>query len=89
MAVLKPKRRAGEEVGNMVIGFNTSEEKEKMQKEVMGDAFLEEKEMILEPYITRQTPTEFTLILPKNWKLGRFIKAVEGKKHFSLLKVIS
>jgi len=72
----------------MVIGFNMAEERAKLQSEVSENTFLEDKEMTFEPYVRRETPSEFTLILPLKWKLGRFIKAVEGKKHFSLLKIM-
>ena len=71
----------------MVIGFNMSEERAKLQNDVAEGTFLEDREMTFEPYVRRESPTEFTLILSSKWKLGKFIKAVEGKKHFSLLKV--
>ena len=72
----------------MVIGFNMAEERAKLQNDVSQNTFLEDKEMTFEPYVRRESPSEFSLILPSKWKLGRFIKAVEGKKHFSLLKIM-
>lgn len=68
----------------MVLGF--TEDKDVLRQEVLGNETGNPR--IIEPYIQMEGSDRATLILPIQWKIGDFIKAVEGKKHFKLMRLM-